>query len=105
MRFTQRIGRLDRNRGAMRETPSAQVVSMANSKAMKVSARMANCGANGVAGFRNCGKKAAKKSTALGLLAPTRKPRKKKERSRAADTGAAVASKTAASLRKVLMPR
>jgi hypothetical protein len=70
---------------------------------MKVRARRANCGTKGAAGFRNCGKKAAKNSTALGLLAPTRKPRRKNER-RCGAAALAFAFSTAASLRKVLIP-
>ena len=69
------MGPLWRSSGAMRDTPSAQIVSTVNSNATKVNANTANCGANGKSPFKNCGKNAAKNSSALGLLAPTKKPR------------------------------
>ena len=49
MRLIQRTGPLLRSIGARRDTLRAQVVSTVNSKAMKVSARIVNCGTIGAA--------------------------------------------------------
>src|SRR3989344_5812929 len=108
MRLNQRMRAPERKTGASRATPSAHSVRTVNSKATKVLASTANCGAHAAVGSRNWGKNAVKNSRALGLLPPTIRPWMYSLR--AGTTAlvcvplAGISSNTVVWLRNVLMP-
>ena len=95
-----------RSQGASRAVNTQHRLSTENSIAMKVVARMANCGTNAACGSMNCGKKAEKNSRALGLLAPTIQPCRNSERDeRVGASGLAAASTARSALMNVVTPR